>query len=84
MEVLPNCLEKIDEIQAYTYTWIDEAREGEGLQYGVNADEVQELNEGLVCMGENGFKSVNYNGIVGLLLGAIKELKEEVAQLKSK
>ena len=73
----------IDDIDGYSYTWIDETR-GTGLQYGVNADEIEALNPGIVKIGEDGYKSVNYNALVGVLLGALKELKAEVAELKKK
>ena len=83
MTKLDNCLGKIEEIDAYSFTWKHQ-ESNQGLQYGLNADEVQSLNEGIVKVdSDSGFKSVNYNAVVGLLLGAIKELKEEVAQLKS-
>ena len=81
---IDDCLSKIEGLNAYSYTWKDENL-NKGLQFGVNADEVGDLYEGLVDINdETGYKSVNYNGIVGLLLGSIKELKEEITLLKSK
>jgi hypothetical protein len=45
----------------------------------------QELEEVLPELVKNGdVKSVNYNGIIGVLIEAIKELKTEVEELKSK
>ena len=44
----------------------------------------QEFNKGvkeLVNTGE--VKSVNYNGIIGVLIEAVKELKKEIEELKS-
>ena len=83
MTVLDDCLGKIDQLNGYSFTWKNEEQQSEGLQYGLNADEVEGLNPDLIKMGDNGFKSVNYNGVLGVMLGAIKELKEEVAQLRS-
>ena len=44
------------------------------------AQELEEVLPELVKTGEN--KSVNYNGIIGVLIEAIKELKSEVEELK--
>ena len=45
------------------------------------AQELQEILPDLVNDGE--IKSVNYNGIIGVLIEAVKELKKEVEDLKS-
>ena len=44
------------------------------------AQELQEILPNLVNDGE--VKSVNYNGIIGVLIEAVKELKKEVEDLK--
>jgi len=48
----------------------------------VIAQELEQILPELVNSGE--VKSVNYNGIIGVLIEAIKELKTEVEELKSK
>jgi hypothetical protein len=50
--------------------------------YGVIAQELEEILPDLVKTGE--VKSVNYNGLIGVLIEAVKELKAEVEELKSK
>jgi hypothetical protein len=47
----------------------------------VIAQELQEILPDLVNDGE--VKSVNYNGIIGVLIEAVKELKKEVEDLKN-
>jgi hypothetical protein len=49
--------------------------------YGVIAQELQEVLPELVH--GNDPKTVNYNGIIGVLIEAIKELKAEVEELKN-
>ena len=83
MTVLNDCIQKIDMINGYSFTWKDDTRDP-GMQYGLNADEVEEMNSDLIKIGTQGYKSVNYNGVLAVMLGAIKELKAEVAILKEK
>lgn len=53
-------------------------------QVGVIAQEIQTTVPEVVSEDNNGYLSVNYNGIVGVLIEAVKELKAEVEELKSK
>ena len=83
MTVLNDCIQKIDMINGYSFTWKNNTHEP-GMQYGLNADEVEEMNSDLIRIGTEGYKSVNYNGVLAVMLGAIKELKAEVEILKEK
>lgn len=83
MTILENCDDMVDVLNPYSFNW-KQGTNTEALQYGLNADEVESVNADLVKVGENGFKSVNYNAVIAILLGAVKELKKEVAELKSK
>lgn len=82
MTVLENCSGMVDKMNGYSFNW-KSGNNTEALQYGLNADEVESVNPDLIKMGDNGFKSVNYNSVIAILLGAVKELKEEVAELKA-
>jgi hypothetical protein len=53
------------------------------LQTGLIAQEVEKIFPELVKTDEEGFKSVNYIGLVPHLIEAIKELKLENQELKS-
>jgi hypothetical protein len=55
-------------------------KESGNPSYGVIAQELQEVLPELVH-GENP-RTVNYNGIIGVLIEAIKELKSEIEELK--
>ena len=50
---------------------------------GVIAQEVESIIPEVVNTNEKGFKSVNYGNLVGLLIEAIKELKQEIEELKN-
>ena len=72
MKVLENCLEKIQSLNAYSFYWKNKSNP-HGLQYGLNADEVYDLNPDIIVM-KDGFKTVNYNAVLALLLGSVKEI----------
>jgi len=75
VETIPNALDKVNSLRGVTYT-----KDGvRGL--GVIAQEVEKIIPEVVIDGEE-FKSVAYGNIVGLLIEAIKELTDEVAELK--
>lgn len=82
MTPLEKPLEMVDSMNGYSFNWKHGA-DKTSLQYGLNADEVESVNKDLVKLGEDGYKSVNYNSVIAILLGAIKDLKAEVAELRA-
>jgi hypothetical protein len=72
-----NALETISSLRGVSFDWKET---GKG-SYGVIAQELEEILPDLVKNGE--VKSVNYNGIIGVLIEAVKELSEEIKQLKT-
>jgi len=73
-----NALLKIEQLRGVSFDW----KESGLSSYGVIAQELQEVLPELVH--GNNPKTVNYNGIIGVLIEAIKELKEEMKELKEK
>ena len=71
-----NALEITEQLRGVSFDWKESGRSS----YGVIAQELEEVLPELVKQGE--VKSVNYNGIIGVLIEAIKELKKEVEDLK--
>lgn len=69
-------LDKITQLNGVEFTW----KETNKPSIGVIAQEVEKILPQLVSQGET--KTVNYNGIIGVLIEAIKELKEEIEELK--
>jgi hypothetical protein len=60
----------------------EESQHFQKKQYGLIAQDLQELYPDLVYEGTNGYLGVNYTGIIPLLIQSIKELKSEIDQLK--
>ena len=67
-----NALQKIKAINGVNYNWIDPNKD-QSLQMGVIAQEVQAVMPELINERNDGYLSVNYSGMNGVLIEAIKE-----------
>lgn len=82
---IPNALDKVSKINGVEFVWNEELQTlHKGKAAGVIAQEVEEVLPTAVNTREDGYKAVKYESLIPLLLEAIKELKEEVRQLKSR
>ncbi|WP_417592849.1 tail fiber domain-containing protein [Owenweeksia hongkongensis] len=54
-----------------------------GETYGVIAQEIEEVMPELVITDDNGYKAVNYQGIIPVLIEAIKEQQAEIEDLRA-
>jgi Chaperone of endosialidase len=72
-----NALLKVEQLRGVKFDW----KESGLPSYGVIAQELEQVLPELVH--GNDPKTVNYNGIIGVLIEAIKELKAEVEELKN-
>jgi hypothetical protein len=82
---IPNALEKVLHISGNTFDWksgFSEIHSHSGTDVGVIAQEVEKVLPQVVTTRENGYKAVQYEKIIALLIEAVKELKEEVNELK--
>jgi hypothetical protein len=70
-------LGKVMQLNGVSFDW----KETNKSSIGVIAQELEKVLPELVSQGD--VKSVNYNGIIGVLIEAIKELKAEVEELKN-
>ena len=77
VNTINGALIKVEQLRGVKFDW----KESGSPSYGVIAQELEEVLPELVH-GENP-KTVNYNGIIGVLIEAIKELKAEVEELKN-
>ena len=79
-----NALTKVTELKGVTYNWKDKEVRGADRQIGLIAQDVEKVFPEAVKKDAKGYMSVNYDGLVGALVEAIKELKAEIEELKKK
>ena len=83
---IKNPLKILDKINGYTFDWKNYAKNVGthlvGSDYGVMADEIEEVMPELVEDRDNGYKGVKYEKIVPLLIECIKEQQVQIDQLK--
>jgi hypothetical protein len=77
---LQNSLQKIIQLNGYTYHWKNE-QSGNSLQTGVLAQEVQKLFPQLVAEDNKGMLSVNYSGLIPVMIESIKEQQKQIDAL---
>lgn len=89
---ISNSLEKLNKLNGVSFDWVDEyiaERGGEDGYFvrksdiGVIAQEVEEVLPEAVATREDGIKAVKYERIIPLLIEAIKELQQQVNELKN-
>ena len=81
---ISSALDKLLQISGVTFDWIEkeEIHSHKGHDVGVIAQEVEAVLPEVVVTRDNGYKAVNYEKIVPLLIESIKELKAEIDELK--
>lgn len=77
IETFVNALSTVNSLRGVNFDW----KETQKPSIGVIAQELEVVLPQLVNQGE--IKSVNYNGLIGVLIEAVKELSAEVQELKS-
>lgn len=85
-EVISNALAALENINGYSFTFNSNASEGLAgtSAYGLIAQEVESVLPFAVKDREDGVKALAYDQIIGVLVQAVKELKAQVDDLKSK
>ena len=78
IETIDGALDKVNGLRGVSFDW---KRDGKASA-GVIAQELEEVIPSLVVSGTQ--KAVNYNGLIGVLIEAVKELSKEVEELKNK
>ncbi len=84
IEMIPNALDKIDEVRGVTFT-----RHNGQKSAGIIAQELEKVlpeavrEKKLALHDGKEYKTVEYDAIHGLLINCIKELKQEIKELKN-
>jgi len=84
---IENALLKIESISGNTYDWkegYEEIHSHKGNDVGVIAQEIEEILPQIVTNRDNGYKAVQYEKIIPLLIEAIKELSVKIKGLENK
>ena len=87
IEVIQGSLDKIGGIRGVEFDWNDKSpgwAQERGHDIGVIAQEVQKVVPEIVVERKNGYLGVDYKRLVPLLIESVKELKQEVNDLKKK
>jgi len=82
-----DALTKVEMISGNTYDWktgFEEIHSNKGRDVGVIAQELEKVLPEVVTERETGYKAVNYEKIVPLLIEAIKELSAKIKDLENK
>jgi hypothetical protein len=77
IKTVDNALETISALRGVSFDWKNTGKSS----IGVIAQELERVLPELVTDGDP--KTVNYNGLIGVLIEAVKELSEEVHELKA-
>ena len=85
INVIDNALDKVSQLKGVSFDW---KRKDKGSSVGLIAQDVEKVlpelvKETIALGGNDSHKNLNYNGIIGLLVESIKELKEELSELKN-
>lgn len=81
IQPLSNSLANVRNMKGVSYYWKDKNR-GASRQIGLIAQEVEAIYPEFVHTNEEGYKSVNYAGMVAVLIEAVKELENQVKALE--
>ena len=77
---IENPIETVKKIDGVTFNW----KEDNEASMGVIAQNVEKVIPELISKDEDDVKSVNYSGLIGLLIETVKEQQKQIDELKSR
>jgi hypothetical protein len=77
---IKNAVDTVNQLNGVEFQW----KENGIKSYGIIAQELEQILPDLVNTDDNGNKSVNYNGLFGFLINAIKEQQKQIDALEKK
>ena len=81
---IDNALEKVEQISGNTYTWGENSEYAGKEDVGVLAQEIEKVLPEAVTTRDNGYMAVRYEKLIPLLIEAVKDLSQEVKELKAR
>ncbi len=84
---IENALSKVESVSGNTYDWkagFEDIHSHKGSDIGVIAQEIEKILPQAVIDRENGYKAVDYEKIIPVLIEAIKELSAKIKELENK
>lgn len=75
---IENPIQKLNQITGVSFEWKSDDRKA----LGVIAQDVEKVFPELTSISDKGYLSLNYNGLIAVLIESIKELKKEIDELK--
>ena len=77
VSIIDNALEMINNLEGISWNWKDSGK----ASLGVSAQNVETVAPELVSNGTS-HKAVNYNGLIGILIEAVKEQSNQISELR--
>jgi hypothetical protein len=78
VKVIDNPIEKVLQINGVSFNWTDTGQSSAG----VIAQDVERVLPEIIRHNPTGYKSLNYNGLIGLLIEGMKEQQKQINTLK--
>jgi hypothetical protein len=75
---IEGALALVSSINGYSFTWKDSGKKS----YGYVAQQIEQVIPEVVTTDSTGEKSVNYDATIAILLEAVKDLSQQVTDLK--
>ena len=79
INLIEQSLSKIEQIRGVTFNYIDNNH----ASVGVIAQDVEKVLPQAVSIDEEGYKAVHYNGVIGLLVEAVKQQQLQIEDLQN-
>ena len=80
VKVIDDPVAKVLQLNGVSFNWTDTGQS----TAGVIAQDVEKVMPEIIRDNPTGYKSLNYNGLIGLLIEAVKEQNETIKSLEQK
>lgn len=77
---ITNPMEALSQLNGFGFTWKETGEKA----YGLTAQDVEKVMPEIVKSRPDGYKGINYLNIIAFLVEAVKDLKQEIQELKNR